>query len=211
MNLTQDELAEKLGVSRQSVSKWETGAAYPEPNTLLQLSKILGVSCDCLLDDETELPPKESEGTASGETSDAQKSQAASSFDWLPGFIKNAFMKFGWIYGVYVAVGGFFFTFIGIIAKVMSRAMVNGFTDSSLTQFSPLFSDDFGSTLIADPGLFTDSQLGDIFEGSYNQPKIFNPVDVFATFIIIFGVIVMAAGVFLAIYLKKYGDSHNSK
>ena len=39
-NISQEELAEKVGVSRQSVSKWETSEAYPEMNNILELSKI---------------------------------------------------------------------------------------------------------------------------------------------------------------------------
>ena len=39
-NISQEKLAEKVGVSRQSVSKWETGEAYPEMNNILELCKI---------------------------------------------------------------------------------------------------------------------------------------------------------------------------
>lgn len=38
--ISQEKLAEKMGVSRQSVSKWETGEAYPEMNNILELCKI---------------------------------------------------------------------------------------------------------------------------------------------------------------------------
>ena len=51
--LSQEALAEKLGVSRQSVSKWETGEATPEVSKLLSLSKLFGVTTDYLLDDES--------------------------------------------------------------------------------------------------------------------------------------------------------------
>ena len=50
--LSQEALAEKLGVSRQSVSKWETGEATPEASKLLAFSKIFGVTTDYLLNDE---------------------------------------------------------------------------------------------------------------------------------------------------------------
>ena len=36
-NISQEELAERVGVSRQSVSKWETSEAYPEMNNILEL------------------------------------------------------------------------------------------------------------------------------------------------------------------------------
>ena len=47
--ITQEELAEKLGVSRQSVSKWETGDAYPETEKIIALCRMFGVSMDDLM------------------------------------------------------------------------------------------------------------------------------------------------------------------
>jgi transcriptional regulator with XRE-family HTH domain len=47
-NLSQEELAERLEVSRQSVSKWETGAALPELDKLMRMCDIFGVSLDHL-------------------------------------------------------------------------------------------------------------------------------------------------------------------
>jgi len=51
-NLSQEELAEKLGVSRQSVSKWESGTSYPEMDKLLQIAKIFNVNIDELLNQD---------------------------------------------------------------------------------------------------------------------------------------------------------------
>lgn len=48
-NLTQSELAEKLGITNKAVSKWETGDAMPDTAQLLPLAGILGVSVDELL------------------------------------------------------------------------------------------------------------------------------------------------------------------
>lgn len=47
--ITQEELADRLGVSRQSVSKWETGEAYPETEKLLLLCDMFGVTLDGLM------------------------------------------------------------------------------------------------------------------------------------------------------------------
>ncbi|MDE5562701.1 MAG: helix-turn-helix domain-containing protein [Clostridiales bacterium] len=47
--ITQEDLAEKLNVSRQSVSKWETGEAYPETDKLLALCDLFSVSLDGLM------------------------------------------------------------------------------------------------------------------------------------------------------------------
>ena len=52
--LSQEQLAEMLGVSRQAVSKWELGEGYPEVEKLLLLSKKLHVSLDSLLGEENE-------------------------------------------------------------------------------------------------------------------------------------------------------------
>lgn len=51
-NLTQSELAEKLGITNKAVSKWETGDAMPDTAQLLPLAEILGVSVDELLKGE---------------------------------------------------------------------------------------------------------------------------------------------------------------
>ena len=48
-NLSQEELAELLDVSRQAVSKWEQGMGYPEVETLLLLSGKLNISLDALM------------------------------------------------------------------------------------------------------------------------------------------------------------------
>ena len=55
--LSQEDLAEMLGVSRQAVSKWELGDGYPEVDKLLLLSKKLNVSLDGLLGGETTPAP----------------------------------------------------------------------------------------------------------------------------------------------------------
>ncbi len=49
--LSQEDLAEKVGVSRQSVSKWECGDAYPEMNNLLELCKIFHCHLNDLVND----------------------------------------------------------------------------------------------------------------------------------------------------------------
>ena len=51
-NMSQEELAERLGVSRQAVSRWEVGSALPDASNILQLSKLFGVSADYLLNDD---------------------------------------------------------------------------------------------------------------------------------------------------------------
>lgn len=47
--LSQEQLAEQLGVSRQAISKWESGKAIPERNTLISISNYFNVSLDYLV------------------------------------------------------------------------------------------------------------------------------------------------------------------
>ena len=53
-NLSQEELAEKLGVSRQAVSKWERSEASPDTDNLIALAKIYELSLDELIYGEKE-------------------------------------------------------------------------------------------------------------------------------------------------------------
>lgn len=51
-NMTQEKLAERMGVSRQTVSKWETEEAYPELDKLLELSRMFSCTLDALLKED---------------------------------------------------------------------------------------------------------------------------------------------------------------
>lgn len=53
----QEELANKLGVSRQAVSKWESAGSIPDLQRILQMSELFGVTTDYLLKDEIEEEP----------------------------------------------------------------------------------------------------------------------------------------------------------
>ena len=53
---SQEELAEKLNVSRQSVSKWESGMSVPDLNKIIAMSELFGVSTDYLVKDTLEEP-----------------------------------------------------------------------------------------------------------------------------------------------------------
>lgn len=52
---SQEELAERLDVSRQAVSKWESDQATPDVEKILRMSQIFGVSTDALLKDEVDI------------------------------------------------------------------------------------------------------------------------------------------------------------
>lgn len=66
-SLSQEALAEKLGISRQAVSKWERAEASPDTDNLILLSRIYGISMDELLRTEDEIPiPEKEEAAAAG-------------------------------------------------------------------------------------------------------------------------------------------------
>ena len=51
-NMSQEELADKLNISRQALSRWENGTAMPDALNILELSKLFNVSADYLLNDQ---------------------------------------------------------------------------------------------------------------------------------------------------------------
>lgn len=55
-NISQEELATHIGVSRQAVAKWETGATTPDLSNSVQLAEFYGVSLDSLVNYENESP-----------------------------------------------------------------------------------------------------------------------------------------------------------
>ncbi|PFS65136.1 transcriptional regulator [Bacillus cereus] len=57
-NWSQHDLAEKIHVSRQSVSKWETGKNYPSIEIIIHLSDLFGITIDELLRSDEELTQK---------------------------------------------------------------------------------------------------------------------------------------------------------
>ncbi|MBO4927688.1 MAG: helix-turn-helix transcriptional regulator [Clostridiales bacterium] len=72
--MSQEQLAEAVGVSRQAVSKWESEQASPDPEKIIALSEIFGVTTDYLLkgiepEEEAEIKPEEkTEGTKPEDT-----------------------------------------------------------------------------------------------------------------------------------------------
>ena len=52
LNITQEDLADKVGVSRQTISKWELGETSPDLKQAKELSKVFNVSLDELIDND---------------------------------------------------------------------------------------------------------------------------------------------------------------
>lgn len=85
--LSQEQLADRLGVTRQSVSKWESGTAVPELTKLVALSDLFSVSVDYLVKDymeETEFPvPETSPSTAKLEEQVEEISRYFRGWSWF--------------------------------------------------------------------------------------------------------------------------------
>ena len=118
--LSQEELAERLGVSRQAVSKWELGTALPELDKLKLLAKEFGVSADWLLDDTQDEPQETKQETQ----------PPAEKHSWVedvPGVLGRLLRRYGWLFGVYLGVAGAAFLGLGALARFMVGRMFTGF------------------------------------------------------------------------------------
>lgn len=82
--LSQEQLAERLNVSRQAISKWESGTATPETDKLLAISNYFQVSLDYLMKNTSE--PEEKE-PASAHQSDDSNNLPTRNATVLPGII----------------------------------------------------------------------------------------------------------------------------
>ncbi len=204
--LSQEALAEKLGVSRQAVSKWETGEAVPELSKLVLLAKAFDVTTDWLLSEsepEPEVSP-EPETPPIPET----PSQGDNWVESIPGMIGRLIRRYGWLYGVYTALAGLGFIVIGAIARGVSLSMERSFFGSTgMGSFGGYggFSDFAGSGTIwyDSAGNVISSPFGSSGAGA----GFTNPVAIVGTVVIVIGVVMLIAGVVLAVYLKKRGNT----
>jgi transcriptional regulator with XRE-family HTH domain len=117
MGKSQEGLAEELGVSRQAVSKWETGESEPEIGKLRALASVFGVTVDFLLSDED---PRE-DATPAEEA--PRETGARTWVDALPGVLRQLVSRYGWLAGVYLAVVGGIITLMGIALFLITGSM----------------------------------------------------------------------------------------
>lgn len=126
--LSQEALAEQVGVSRQAVSKWETDAAVPELDKLVALARAFGVTTDQLLTEEIpaeEVPPVRE-----------APPPVEDRLDHAAGWLGRQIRRWGWLYGIYVMAGGLGAVLIGTLAYAGFRSMlspvIDPFGDGSL-------------------------------------------------------------------------------
>lgn len=190
---SQEELAALLGVSRQAVSKWETGDAEPEIGKLRLLSETFGVSVDWLLSEE--------EPQGAPESAQAAPAQGGRA-DWvdaLPGMLGRLFRRYGWLAGVYIALTGAGFALVGGLARGIIRSMFSSFSGVDLNPFGSLGGGMSGWTVSGD--LPWDGMSG--MAGFVRN----NPVTVFGTVLLVVGLCLIVAGVVLAVVLKRRARS----
>lgn len=113
--LSQEELAEKIGVSRQAVSKWETGDALPEITKLKALAETFNVTVDFLLDEETtefsqQIQPQ------SISVLDKYADKIDDCVDNISSKSGTFFKKYGWISGILLIILGLYRTITCVLS-----------------------------------------------------------------------------------------------
>ncbi len=101
LNLTQEQLAEILNVSRQSVSKWESDIAFPETEKLLELGKLFDCSMDYLLKEEV---TEKSGGQTSGFAEKVEEISRKVITDKNRGKVKKILKIIGIVFAVVLAI-----------------------------------------------------------------------------------------------------------
>ena len=97
--LSQEQLAERLNVTRQAVSKWETGEGKPDIDNLLLLARLLHTTVDYLLDEEADEPRGEE-----GHTETPPRTESVGRELWEQ--LKVFGRRWGWLGGYAIALVG---------------------------------------------------------------------------------------------------------
>lgn len=204
--LSQEELAQKVGVSRQAVSRWELGEAAPEAGKLMALAKALGITADRLLSGEA---PEESapEALSGGE----EKEASPSDWDRLPGFVARMVRRHGWLAGIYIALQGLGVAVVGGIARAAFKGMF-GIAGSFMGGFGGMevtATDALGNPVSLPPEvmeeLFRQTGISSGFSGGgmvFGMERVFLGI---VTAIMVLGILTMVAGGVLAVVLYRKG------
>lgn len=112
--LSQEQLAEQLSVSRQAISKWESGQSVPESEKLVAISNYFKVSLDYLLKDDNEYEQRS--GTSETETSE------------------NANDRTKWLIGIISCLGGIVCLILWGLLSIFNPTASNQLSESSMIQ-----------------------------------------------------------------------------
>lgn len=139
---SQQTLADLMGVSRQSVSKWETGDSLPEVTKLPQLAQLFGVTTDHLLSEENpvedaEKPIFRDEEASTFDQPSGDDPRKSSEYDTnphsrqntvdeivshLPRFLGKLVRLYGWVAGIRIAISGVLLLVFCLVGNVMTGA-----------------------------------------------------------------------------------------
>lgn len=196
--MSQLDLADALGVSRQAVSKWETGESNPDVTKLPQMAALFGVTTDYLLSDE----PVEKNAEPAEAPEPPQNPPVYP--EWvnnLPKHMMNMVKKFGWLYGLRVAVGGALMTAMGLLGRWMFKTMF--FSGAGTSYGGWTTSGDVPQSILN--GL--NRQSGFVTSGldSFDSTA-WNVASGFTGFIIFLGICTLLCGVVLALALRSWGE-----
>lgn len=182
--LSQEALAEKMDVSRQAVSKWETGDAVPEVGKLKLLASVFGVTADWLLSDDD--PPNLN---TSPEQKDAQSRPVRqNNFSYY-------FNRYGWVIGILPIVIGTILSVQGAIFLTASNFMLNSFNNNVSNM-----QNEFQSYLPM-PGFPQNDIFGSsITDSASNLAAIPNSI---AAIMLGLGIAFIIAGIIVTVILKK--------
>lgn len=185
MNLSQEQLAERVGVSRQSVSKWELGEATPEVEKLLALAGVFGITTDELLREDVPVP--------SADTAQPEAAEEPSQSDRALSFFGRLIRRFGWLAGVYVALCGAGVALVGGIGRYAFRAMSRPTVDLDELGF-----------MMGGGGFTVDS--GELILGTTTAWDTVRSLPAtIATVILVIGIVILLAGAVLAAVLYRKG------
>ena len=129
---SQEALAQLLGISRQAVSKWETGESEPEAGKLKLLADTFNVSIDWLLSSEE---PIEIEEVSTNDTSQNTGQNLISG-------IGKVIRRYGWLVGLVIIFQGCVLTLMGLVARHNALSIIPDglFTDNMMPTFNPMLS-----------------------------------------------------------------------
>ena len=118
--MTQNDLAEKLNVSRQAVSRWEMGTAMPEIDNLIAMSDIFGVTLDELLRDQPPEPRPVEERISPAES---ESQGSAMILLILPPVLGFSLLVYGWLFNkrILLALGS---GFLGLSAAALVIGLI---------------------------------------------------------------------------------------
>lgn len=204
--LSQVDLADALGVSRQSVSKWETDESKPEINKLPALARVLDVSIDWLLSEEDMEDQKED---SPFENDSVNREAVVKGYpnwaDKVPGFLGKAIKKYGWIYGVKFMIAGAIIVLFGIVVRVMSYQFIFDGDPAAKTYDSVNIYDAMDIYYDTMPDVIGfQAYEGSAFSEINN--RAWTAFSVISGLIIGIGILMLVGGIILTVLLKQWAN-----